>query len=310
MRPALAADRRGISLLEVLISIGILAIGLSSVVALIPAGKSEVARAVILDRSALAAANALADAVTFGLTRPESVQLPNAPIDPNDPTALPAAVIVFDPAGIGAGASYPGAEAAFVKTTGVLSRTGIAPGPAPAAAHSLFLAPRDDLNYIPAPGTQPDDLPRNDVTGGTRTFLGRTTCLISVAKADNTPPMRPGDLAKLSVVTFHNRDLTLPVVAPVPYDPNTGLIAPVAGSYGDRTLKQLIRPGTVIYDPSNPPAQRWCQVAMAAVEPAAGSVFVTFTGQQPTGNAVVILVESTGLAEQLVTLEGTGPYTQ
>ena len=36
--------RRGITLLEVLISIGILAIGLSSVVALVPAGRSQASR--------------------------------------------------------------------------------------------------------------------------------------------------------------------------------------------------------------------------------------------------------------------------
>ena len=48
--------RRGITLMEVLISIGILAIGLTSVVSLVPAGQTQAARAVILDRAATAAA--------------------------------------------------------------------------------------------------------------------------------------------------------------------------------------------------------------------------------------------------------------
>jgi len=63
-RPGL---RRGLTLMEVLISIGILAIGLSSVVALVPVGRSQQMRAVLYDRAAVLAANALADAATFGL---------------------------------------------------------------------------------------------------------------------------------------------------------------------------------------------------------------------------------------------------
>jgi type II secretory pathway pseudopilin PulG len=66
-------NRRAITLMEVLISIGILAIGLSSVVALIPAARSQAARAVVLDRAAVMAANGLADAVTVGMTRRESL---------------------------------------------------------------------------------------------------------------------------------------------------------------------------------------------------------------------------------------------
>ena len=71
-------DRRGITLMEVLISIGILAVGLTSVVSLVPAGQSQAARAVILDRAAAAVANGLQDAVTFGLTKPESVEIGRA----------------------------------------------------------------------------------------------------------------------------------------------------------------------------------------------------------------------------------------
>lgn len=66
-------NRRAITLIEVLISIGILAIGLSSIVALIPAGRSQAARAVVLDRAAVMAANGLADAVTVGMTRRDSL---------------------------------------------------------------------------------------------------------------------------------------------------------------------------------------------------------------------------------------------
>ena len=63
-------DRNGITLMEVLIAIGILAVGLSSVAALLPAAGSQAKKAVIADRAASMAENALADAITIGLTRP------------------------------------------------------------------------------------------------------------------------------------------------------------------------------------------------------------------------------------------------
>ena len=63
-------DRNGITLMEVLIAIGILAVGLSSVAALLPAAGSQAKKAVIADRAASMAENALADAVTVGLTKP------------------------------------------------------------------------------------------------------------------------------------------------------------------------------------------------------------------------------------------------
>lgn len=65
--------RAGITLLEVLISIGILAVGLSSLVALMPAARSQAERAVVLNHAGVLAANALADAATFGLLRADSL---------------------------------------------------------------------------------------------------------------------------------------------------------------------------------------------------------------------------------------------
>ena len=61
-------DRRaGISLLEVLISIGILAIGLVSALALIPAGRTQLTKAGIDDRAALLVPNAYTTMRTLGL---------------------------------------------------------------------------------------------------------------------------------------------------------------------------------------------------------------------------------------------------
>jgi Tfp pilus assembly protein PilV len=61
--------RRGISLLEVLISIGILAVGLTAVLSLIPAGRSYMQKAAIDDRAAILIPNAYALVQNKGLFR-------------------------------------------------------------------------------------------------------------------------------------------------------------------------------------------------------------------------------------------------
>lgn len=55
------SDRSGFSLLEVLISTGILVVGLASIAALIPAAADRMRQAVVADRSGALAANAYAD---------------------------------------------------------------------------------------------------------------------------------------------------------------------------------------------------------------------------------------------------------
>lgn len=62
-----ATSRNGITLLEVLVACGILAVGLASVAALLPAAGSRLGQAAVEDRVAAAAANAYADIVNRGL---------------------------------------------------------------------------------------------------------------------------------------------------------------------------------------------------------------------------------------------------
>ena len=84
-----ADDRRGISLLEVLIAIGILSVGLVSVLALIPAGRAQTSKASALDRTALLAMNGAADFVARGFARPAGWTTPSPATN----------FIVFDPLG-------------------------------------------------------------------------------------------------------------------------------------------------------------------------------------------------------------------
>jgi hypothetical protein len=312
MAPPEAGNRRGISLLEVLISIGILAIGLTSVVALVPVGKSEAGRAVMLDRSSLMAANALADSVTFGLTRPDSFV--------STPTDLP--IVVFDPVHAVTGSSiWSNAAMATLKPAGVLA-SATAEGSVSVKVTRLFAQGRDDLLYeAPADDDAP---PQNNFVYGTRAFQGRISCLISIARTDGTGlPLLAGDLAKITAVVFHNRDVNAvtaadvtPVVVSGTYNHGNGSIM-LSGSIPDgRSLKEIIRPGAVVYDGTKASTQShlcWSQVGMASIDdtnPALPVVYVTFTGAAPNTGVVQVLLDSVGLAERIVTLEGTGRYAR
>jgi type II secretory pathway pseudopilin PulG len=294
MKANLPSSRRGISLLEVLISIGILAIGLSAVVALVPAGKSEAGKAVILDRAATLAMNTLNDAITFGLTRPATF---------SSSTSL----VIFDPLGA---SPWPDATTGSYKSKGIFaSKTDTA---APGQLLSYLLQGRDDLVYTAPVGE--DDPPTNSFSSdGVRSFQGRTTSLLSVA-AIGGGTLQAGELAKLTAVVFHNRSLGNPTETIVSGSYSPGKITFVAADIpGDRALKTILVPGTVVYDQSAAPDRRWLQTAMASADEAdaAGpAIYVTFVGdvEPAPGTVVTIALDSVGLAERIVTLEGPGPY--
>jgi type II secretory pathway pseudopilin PulG len=325
------AARKGITLMEVLISIGILAVGLTSVVSLVPAGQSQAARAVVLDRAATVAANGLSDAVTFGLTRADSVMISGTSADQTN-----GAVWIFDPvlgnldtdwklATQSGPRNFPFAAGAVLRTTGVYSPSPLveAPtNPAPPQVMRLLAQSRDDI--VTSAGTGADDPPVNRESAGARAFQGRMTSLFSVALADNTNQRLPlsGDVAKLTVVVFHNRspsadgDLTVRAT----FDPATQSLTlnPVDLPAG-RTVKEVIRPGAVVYDPKKRQRfgeeahyQRWSQLLMASVDdsPTGLLAYCTFASPPPTGGEVRILLDSVGMAEQMIVIEGASGYTR
>lgn len=383
--PVPSATRRGITLMEVLISIGILAIGLTSVVALVPAGRSQAARGIVLDRAATVGANALADAITAGFTRFDSltpisedlngdgVLQPTERVNDNnqldpypmlsedlDGDGVPSGAedrdgngvvenlgfVVCDPLG----ATYPevfpngksfGAIHVGIKSSGVLSPRGAARWAGPGAADlrmELVTRGRDDVAFdIGNVGT--DDLPLNRLdASGVRSFEGRTTCLFALARIDTTPyatprvtpPLLPGELAKVSAVVFHNRtgDASEALVPAVFAADGSLTVSGIALPTG-RTIKDLIKPGIVIYDGKKVHSanllnngvpitgaqhERFAHVTMASVEsqpdPTTGEfkAYVSFSGPAPMPGAVQILLDSVGLAEQTVVLEGAGAY--
>jgi type II secretory pathway pseudopilin PulG len=310
-RPLKTRSRTGITLMEVLVSIGILAIGLTSAMSLIPAGKSEAGKAVVLDRAATIATNALADAVTYGLTRPDSIVVSGT-----------GNVIVFDPVNT----LFANAGAASLRTAGVLSS--VAHPAADTAILRLITQGRDDVVYTPPRNdddppsnqfTMAEREPSNAVAPNLRAFDGRMTCLISLAKIDaaSTAALTAGDQARLSVIVFHNRDVMTPSATTVSgtYDATSGTITiPPDQLPSGRTLKQTIRPGTIIYDSkktdAREQAQRWSQVVMASINDTnlTPTVYVTFAGISPKGGVVQILLDTAGMAEKVVRLEGPSSF--
>jgi len=297
MTTSACTNRRGITLMEVLISIGILAVGLSSVVALVPAGKSEAAKAVMLDRGANLAMNALNDAVTFGLTRPHSFS----------PQVVGASLVTFDLLDVSSSTStWTNAVSGTLKTAGIFalqSSTACDPN----LLYGL-LQGRDDLAYTAA--TNDDDPPLNLFSNGARSFQGRTTALLSLAPLTGT--FAAGSPAKLTAVVFHNRILSTPSDAVISGTYSAGgTISPVLPASFDRSFKEIIRPGTVVYSPTSPAAQAWYQVAMASPDESNGLVYVTFVGDvEPLPGPLQIALDSIGLAEKMVKLEGSGPYVR
>lgn len=297
-----SCTRRGITLLEVLISIGILAIGLSSVVAIIPAARSQAARAVVLDRGSMLAANALADAATFGLLRPDS----------HDKLALNFAVMI-DPATTLLGSPIKSATNTVLSGRGIFSRPSVATK-ADVAYHRLFAESRDDVVMTAPPG--PDDLPLNafetDATGANavvRSFEGKFSCMYFLQIG---PP--PASLGRVSVVVFHRRDTSSLAALTVNGSIANGVVTVAAGQLSGRRLAEIARPGVVVYV-SDDGVDGFYQAASATVDSAGTTAFLTLSspyGSQFTLKAteLTFLPDSVGLAERTFVPESVGPYTQ
>jgi len=284
-------NRRGITLLEVLIAIGILAIGLTSVVALVPAGKSQAARAVVLDRASVLAANALADAATFGLLRGDvlttiSTGTRLSLVDPS----FSSGTILTDWGGNAIGTN------AKLRSTGVFATTsdGAPTDTAAGPVLRLFTQSRDDV--LATPGATEDDLPSNSFFDGARAFTGRMSCFYWINEK----------LSSLTVVVFHNRDPGLLQVSGTILNGSTLVIDPVA----DRKPRDVVKPGVVLFANG-----QFHQALSATFDPTDSYAYLTLsTGTAvlsfPSSCPVVIYPDSVGMAQKTFKAETPGPYTQ
>ncbi|MFM7519361.1 MAG: hypothetical protein ACKO9B_02695, partial [Planctomycetota bacterium] len=358
-------------------SIGILAVGLTSVVALVPAGRSQASRGIIYDRATTMATNALADAITAGFTRLDSLTPISEDLDGNGvlnalyedvngdnalqnysrisedldgdgqatgiedrdgngPTNAGFGFVVCDPVGAPYTETFPvgptgktvNALHVGLKAEGLFAPAGAARWADPGTADvrmALLAQGRDDLRFNLS-AAEPDGPPLNRIdSGGVRSFEGRTTCMFALARIGNpsdgdvSPPLVAGELAKLSVVVFHGRSTAAEdALVLASYNAGAGSLRVATDILPTgRTIKEILKPGVVIYDGKKVyranQHERFSQVTMASVESAPPGatehmVYVTFSGPAPTTGPVQILVDSVGLAEQTVVLEGAGAY--
>jgi hypothetical protein len=283
MKKPCATSRAGITLMEVLISIGILSIGLASVLALIPAGGNEARRALIADRKASLAANAVADAIQYGI------------LNTSKWSAVPAApyAIAIDPVGA---AAFPAGVSPIV--LGGLNGA-VAPG--------VFLG-ADDVAY-----QQPDDLDQPAVpvySGGQRSSTGAFSWLATLLPAATTTP----DMYRLSVVTFHLRPVPPAIPGPFTVTGGTGSVQLTSGlPLTSDDFRETFTRGSpiLVWAPGFTPVWR---TVVAPLPQTTGTVVtgaeLMLDGDVPfAATMVYVYPGAVGIAEKLVTLEGVSPWS-
>lgn len=344
--PSSSVDRAGITILEVLIAIGILAIGLSSVLALIPLGRSLLTKAIVADQGNALLDNARAAVVTAGLTHVEALAAADGGPCPPPP-------VVIDPLGQ-AGGTWPaayGLNTAVLRAGGTLvDRTPASGQPRSWPVSALTFTSSDDVLTT----TPDDDTPvTNRFVNGVRAAAGRFSWFAVLAK-DTATPFIPGELATLWVVVCRNRVgglmppeagvATALELRPTPRGPE-GVVSSLPpyrltwprgrGIFADRPDREVVKKGAIVLvlpsspddDPYRPP--RFLSLATVGfVNDGAGApnaAEVTFDGDpavvggftdddtaEPSFPArpVVILPDAAAVRAYTVTIEGRNEYTR
>lgn len=249
--------RAGLSLLEVLISCGVLVVGLASVAALLPASSARLAEAVLEDRGGALAANAYADIVNRGLVTADIFANPAQPAVFGSvlPTAGIAGVTPADPATL---ASFVDSSRAFLL--------------------------EDELRFNPsASGSVPlNTFRRVDNADVCREF-NEAVCYGAML-APTAPPATRGGQAVLSVAIFRRTGTA-----------RQFSLTAQAGSYQlsatDADLVRLyFRPCASVLSLPAAGTPRWLRVASSWRSNASGTTqaFVTFTDASATGVTTVI----------------------
>jgi type II secretory pathway pseudopilin PulG len=300
--------RRGISLLEVLISMGILTIGLVSVLALIPAGRSQALKAGALDRSVALAQNAAADFITRGFLRPAGWG-----------SAPTGSIAIFDPldkSGFwgplpGVSVLAPRVDAPTFATSGnVITAAG-------SMVSDILMRGEDDVRF--STDKVGDDDPPLAIwaatgTTGRRVFDGSFSYLAMLSGSGTT--WIPGDYKTLTIVTFNRRDVTR---QPVTLTANIadGVWNVVQANVPDgMALKDLIKPGAMVLYKSAGGAMEWKRVLLAAdatlpAAPSAWRIGLTCEGTElivSNPNEIYVFPGANGSLQMPVRLEGTSPW--
>ena len=288
---------------------GILTIGLVSVLSLIPAGRSQALKAGVIDRTSALALNAAADFINRGFARPTAW------------LATSGTFAVFDPldgsgfwSGLGSGSFLisPKADAATAASS---ANSLFMPG---AFITDLIARSEDDIRYS-ADNVGSDDPPvalwSGNATAGRHVFDGNLSYLATLGGTSAT--WNPGDYKTLTIVALNRRDATLgPVELTADTARSVWNVSPTNVPAG-MTLKDLIKPGAmVLYKTASTPPLQWLRVLLAsdATDPAAPTAWklaLTCERTDPVAiaaNTVYVFPGASGSLQMPVRLEGTSPW--
>lgn len=288
--PAAVSSRpqhpRGITLLEVLISLGILSVGLASVVALVPAGGEQAKKSIIDDRRGALGPNALADCVNRGLLDP-------AKWSPAQQKAN-SYRIVFDP--VTSGSLAP---------AGLTSITinGFTAGP---LADEITRG-QDDLAYKLPDDEDAPPLPLFFPGPSKRLTEGTFSWLATLAPLTATSPTH-----RLTVITIHRRGETLTggaSAAPggiVTFTPQSPL--------QQEDMTRFFSPGSVVLLTNGSTTHEWRKVVMASPTTSGGPITqieLTLDRDPPASITTLHAIEgANGMYEKAVRIEEMSPWSQ
>ena len=292
-------NRHGISLLEVLISMGILTVGLVSVLSMIPAGRSQTMKANAYDRGTTLAANAAADLINRGLIRPAGwLSVPtedknaNGTLDPGEDANGNGTIdltpfAVFDPLyssstpmwpriRLRTDASYAAKSLFSFDSVTLFPTDGI-----PVEIVDIIARSEDDILFSTDvnDGVGIDDPPKPKWSDGSagllptvparHVFEGAYSQLATLTSSDTDPAKmwRKGSYALLTIVTFFRRDATKPpmlLTCPYPVVDGRWLVDKTNVPEGISTVRELIKPGAVLLEKNASGNYFWKRILMAA----------------------------------------------
>jgi hypothetical protein len=294
---------------------GILTVGLVSVISLIPAGRSQAIKASAIDRSSALAQNAAADFINRGFLRPSGWKaMPSGNVAVFDP--------LFDPRGdvfwtntLSQSVIQPRIDAVTTCSSTASITT------ASSAIGDVLMRSEDDIRY--STDNVGDDAPPVTLwsyssTSGRHVFDGSYSYLATLS-GTNTSWM-PGEYKTLTIVTFNKRDTFLEPVSLTLSDTTSGIWdVEQTNIPTGQSLKDVIKPGAMVlaYTLSPSPAYSWQRVLMAAdatssTAPSSWRVGLTCEGSglvtTSTNNKVYVFPGANGSLQMPVKLEGASPW--
>ncbi len=274
------STRAGITLMEVLISIGILSVGLTAVITIIPAAGSQSQKALTESTKANVGLAALDDAITRGILEP--------------PATPP---FVIDPIG----------NAAFA---GLALETLSGLGAGTPAADEVFRSQDDVVYTLDNSGQEDPPQPLFYTGDAKRISEGVYSWLATLVP-------QGGENYLLSVVSFHRRDQTPPTSRNVTTVSGNTITCSWTGT-NSSFRKTFPRGGVVLLHDDGSAASRdddtweWRRIIFPSFGD--GSTCQLMFDADVTVNAATTTVYAfngaVGVAERLVRLEGTSPWSQ